>query len=138
MAFAAIMGGIAIAGMIGNVAGAGEDAGKNADELRKNIKDVEAATASMKAKWDSVISQETALDDQVKADIIKDIDDIAQISAKAKVAKDNFSVQYRKIQMAGVLFVVAIFFLLLLKQTGILDSIEDLFLSPFKGSTKSS
>ena len=132
MAFAAVMVGIGVAGMLGNVASSGMDAGENASQLRTQIQNIQAQTATLKEKFNSVISQETKLDEQMKMDIVNNIDEIAKTSATARVAKRNYEKQYRQIQITGVVFVIAIFFLLLLKRLGLLDALEELLKAPFK------
>jgi hypothetical protein len=132
MAFAMAMGAVALFGMASNVAMSGRDAGKNADSLRKQIKDTKAQTADLNAKWDSAIKTTVALDATTKQEIIYLLDQMAQTAAKSRVAKREFSEQYRKIQMAGVSFIIIVFFLLLLKWTGILDAADELIFAPFQ------
>jgi len=134
----AILGIVGIAGMIGTVGTAGFDAGKSTDDLRKQIKDIKAHTATLKEKWETAIKAATALDQQEKDDIVTIIDQMEQTSAKARVAKRQFDQEYRKIQMYGIIFIVIIFFLLLLKHTGISDALQDLILSPFQNKKKKS
>jgi hypothetical protein len=131
-----ILGGIAVFGMGVNVTKSGIDAASKSDDIRKQIKDTTAQTDSLQSKWDAAIKKQIALDTDEKNEITDLLDDMAQLAAQARVTKRKFSDEYKKIQMAGVSFVIIIFFLLLLKWTGILDAMEELILSPFKKNKK--
>lgn len=114
----------------------GINSGKKSDDIRKQIKDQNAQTDDLQSKWDAAIKKQAALDQDEITEINNLLDDMAQLAAQTRVTKREFLDEYKKIQMAGVSFVVIIFFLLLLKWAGILDTMEKLILSPFKKNKK--
>lgn len=115
MAFVAVVGFIGIAGMIGSVCSSGYDAGRSMKTVQNNIDNNNNITKSMQEKWNSLISGQVKLDEQIKQEILDYIDQIGQISDKMKVAKKDFQNQFRKIQMSGVIIITIVFFLLLFK-----------------------
>lgn len=112
-----IMGGI----FAGSIAQNGVDAGESADNLRQNIQLTNEKTETMKSAFDSVIKGDKQLAGQMRNDITNALDTIGQIQAQMSIDKRKFNDQYKKIQVSGVVFVVALFFLLLLKKSGVLD-----------------
>lgn len=112
-----IMGGI----FAGTIAQQGVDAGENADNLRKNIQLTNEKTKIMQNAFDKVIKGDAKLEGQMENDINNGIDQIGQAQAQMAIDKRNFDDKYKKIQVTGVVFVVTLFFLLLLKKSGLLD-----------------
>lgn len=135
--FGTMMAGIALAGMVGTVTSSGINAGLSADKIREHIHEIKDRTTNLKAQYDSVIKGGTKFDAQLQSKMADNINTISSLQAKLQVTNDKFTSQKRYIQLAGVLFVLAIFFLLLLKETGLLDDINDLILSPFRKSSPS-
>jgi hypothetical protein len=127
---------IALFNMAATVATSGINAGTKSDDIRKQIKAQNAQTDDLQSKWDAAIKKQAALDQDEITEINNLLDDMAQLAAQTRVTKREFLDEYKKIQMAGVSFVVIIFFLLLLKWAGILDAMEELILSPFKKNKK--
>ena len=126
-----IMPAIMITSMVSTITLSGVDAGKNADKVRTQITSIKNRTASLKAKFDSVITKGAEFNQKLQDDMTKDVDALSQITAQTKVSRDAYLSTIKKIQMTGIIFVVVIFFLLLLKETGVLDAIQDLIISPF-------
>lgn len=119
--------------VISTVGQSAYDSVNESEGLRKAIIDTKNRTASLKQKWDSIISQQSQLTNEIRAQILEDLDAISKNKASIDIAKENFQKNFTKIQMAGVSFVVVIFFLLLLKRAGILDYLEDLIFSSLFG-----
>ncbi|MCP3681953.1 MAG: hypothetical protein GY861_04610 [bacterium] len=132
-----IMPAIMITSMASTIALSGMDAGKNADKVRTEITSIKNRTASLKAKFDSVINGDAQFNQMLQDSMTTDVDALSQITAQTKVSRDAYLSTIKKIQMTGIIFVVVIFFLLLLKETGVLDAIQDLIISPFNSKNKS-
>lgn len=132
MAFAMIMGGMALFSMAASVTNSGIDAGKNADSLKEKIKNVNATTKSLENRWNSVIQNNEKFDLELKGQMRQDLDQLKQLSDQCINNKQLFDKNYRNIQIAGVLFVVFIFFILILKEVGIIDDIQNGLSAKFK------
>lgn len=132
MALSIALGIFMVAGMVIPVTLGGVNAGRDADGLRQSVKDIKKETESLEKRFNIAIVQEKALDYKMRTEIVDSIDRINQLSAQARVAKRAFSEKYRTLQLTGVVFIVTVFFLLLLKEAGLLDALQALILSPFK------
>lgn len=127
-----IMGGMALFSMAASVTNSGIDAGKNADSLKEKIKNVNATTKSLENRWNSVIQNNEKFDLELKGQMRQDLDQLKQLSDQCINNKQLFDKNYRNIQIAGVLFVVFIFFILILKEVGIIDDIQNGLSAKFK------
>ena len=132
MAFAMIMGGMALFSMAASVTNSGIDAGKNADTLKEKIKNVNDTTKSLEDRWNSVIKENAKFEGDLQLQMKQDLDKIKQLSDECITNKQLFDKNYRNIQIAGVLFVVFIFFILILKEVGVIDAIQDGLSAKFK------
>lgn len=132
-----ILAAIGILGMIGSVASSGADAGKNADQIRDQITQIKNRTASLKSKFEEVIKGGQKFTAEMEASIQSDVDQLKQNTAQTKIYREQFLIHKQRIQMSGIIFIVAVFFLMLLKRLGLLDAIDDLIMSPFQGGEKS-
>lgn len=129
--FTVVMTCVGVAGMIGNVTSAGVNAGMSANNLRDEIKNIADRTADLQSKFNSIIKATSNQVTVMNAEITDNLDSIYKSHLSLHKLQENFIVQRRKIQMTGVIFILSIFFLLLLKLTGIVDSLNDLIMSPF-------
>lgn len=136
MSFALLMGVLTFGPMAVTVAVSGINSGTQSNKIRKQITEANNNTDKLQSMWNDAIKKQTELTAEEESEITDLLDQMAQLAAETRVTKRAFSDEYNKIQMAGVSFVITIFFLLLLKWTGILDVIEELILSPFKKNKK--
>ena len=127
-----IMGGMALFSMAASVTNSGIDAGKNADSLKEKIKNVNATTKSLENRWNSVIKGNEKFKGELENKMTEDLKQIQQLSDECITNKQLFDKNYRNIQIAGVLFVVFIFFILILKEVGVIDAIQDGLSAKFK------
>lgn len=127
-----IMGGMALFSMAASVTNSGIDAGKNADTLKEKIKNVNDTTKSLEDRWNSVIKENAKFEGDLQLQMKQDLDKIKQLSDECITNKQLFDKNYRNIQIAGVLFVVFIFFILILKEVGVIDAIQDGLSAKFK------
>lgn len=132
----AVAGVVGMIGMAGNVASAGASAGMNADDIRKNIADVKAQTGKFKQEFEAIDAKEAKISAAVQQQIQANLDASIQAAKNAAAAKVEYAAQYKKIQMSGVIFLCVIFFLLLLKETGVVDAMEDLVMGIFQHKPK--
>lgn len=132
----AVAGVVGIIGMAGNVASAGASAVMNADNIRKNIADVKAQTGKFKQEFEAIDAKEAKISAAVQQQIQANLDASVQAAKNAAAAKVEYAAQYKKIQMSGVIFLCVIFFLLLLKETGVVDAMEDLVMGIFQHKPK--
>jgi len=132
MAFAMIMGGMALFSMAASVTNSGIDAGENADTLKEKIKNVNDTTKSLENRWNSVIKDNAKFTKELESQMRDDLDQIQKLSDECITNKQLFDKNYKNIQIAGVLFVVFIFFILILKEVGIIDAIQDGLSAKFK------
>ena len=123
------------------VGASGYKSEQQSQQLRDSIKQQEAAVATYKAKFAAVAHGMNATDEAARAAYQKSLDDIHQLALLSFNAKSDFQEEYQNIQKAGLIFVTIIFFLLLLKQMGVLDAlaaaIDRLFSRIFRSRTKS-
>lgn len=127
----AVAGVVGMIGMAGNVASAGASAGMNADSIRKNIADVKAQTDKFKQKFEAIDAKEAKISAAAKKQIQDNLEASITAAKNAAAAKVEYAAQYKKIQMSGVIFLCVIFFLLLLKETGVADAMGDLVMGIF-------
>lgn len=127
-----IMGGMALFSMAASVTNSGIDAGKNADSLKEKINNVNATTKSLEDRWNSVIKDNEKFTQELQNQMRDDLDQIQKLSDECITNKQLFDKNYKNIQIAGVLFVVFIFFILILKEVGVIDSIQDGLSAKFK------
>ena len=132
MAFAMIMGGMALFSMAASVTNSGIDAGKNVDSLKEKIKNVNTTTKNLENRWNSVIKGNEKFKGELENKMTEDLKQIQQLSDECITNKQLFDKNYRNIQIAGVLFVVFIFFILILKEVGVIDAIQDGLSAKFK------
>ena len=132
----AVAGVVGIVGMTGNVASAGVSAGMNADDIRKNIADVKEQTGKFKQEFEAIDAKEAKVSADAQQQIQANLNASIKAAKNAAAAKVEYAAQYKKIQMSGVIFLCVIFFLLLLKETGVVDAMEDLVMGIFKHKPK--
>jgi hypothetical protein len=132
----AVAGVVGIVGMAGNVASAGVSAGMNADDIRKNIADVKEQTGKFKQEFEAIDAKEAKVSADAQQQIQANLNASIKAAKNAAAAKVEYAAQYKKIQMSGVIFLCVIFFLLLLKETGVVDAMEDLVMGIFKHKPK--
>ena len=132
----AIAGVVGMVGMVANVASAGASAGMSAGDIRKNIADVKTQTGKFKHDFEAIDLKEATISVAAQQQIQANLDASIKASKSAAAAKVEYAAQYKKIQMSGVIFLCGIFFLLLLKETGIVDAMEDLVMGIFKNKPK--
>ena len=127
-----IIGGIMMLGMGIGVAMDGYDAEQSSKELRIQI----AAVQQKSIEWEDKYAEIMKADYVIEAgnvSIIKGILNQYNILAnQIKVEKANYNVIFKKIQLWGIIFVTSIFFLLLLKQFGLLGPLKKVIMMPFK------
>ena len=132
----AIAGVVGMVGMVANVGSAGASAGMSAGDIRKNIADVKTQTGKFKHEFEAIDLKEATISVAAQQQIQANLDASIKASKSAAAAKVEYAAQYKKIQMSGVIFLCGIFFLLLLKETGIVDAMEDLVMGIFKNKPK--
>ena len=130
------MAAIGLAGMVGNVAEAGISAGMSTDDIRKNIADVKAQTAKFKHEFEAIDAKEQKISTAAQQQIQANLNASITAAKNAAAAKVEYAAQYKKIQMSGIIFLCVIFFLLLLKETGVMDAMEDLVMGIFQHKPK--
>ena len=132
----AIAGVVEMVGMVANVASAGASAGMNAGDIRNNIADVKKQTGNFKHEFEAIDLKEAKVSAAAQQRIQDNLDASIKAAKSAAAAKVEYAAQYKKIQMSGVIFLCVIFFLLLLKETGIVDAMEDLVMGIFQNKPK--
>lgn len=132
----AIAGVVGMVGMAGNVASAGASAGMSEGDIRKNIADVKAQTGKFKQEFEAIDAKEQKISTAAQQQIQANLDASIMAAKNAAAAKVEYAAQYKKIQMSGVIFLCVIFFLLLLKETGVVDAMEDLVMGIFTHKPK--
>lgn len=123
---------VGVAGMIGNVTSAGVEAGKNADGIRDQIKNIKSRTDDLQNQFNTIIKTAAKYKGEANNEIASSLDDIHTSHTRLKFMQEDFVKKRRNIQMTGVILVVSIFFLLLLKLIGVMDDINDWIMSPFQ------
>jgi hypothetical protein len=79
-----------------------------------------------------VIKKEIEINNDIIQKIGDQMDLINQTIAKTNQSHKKFQATNKQIQYVGVIMIIFIFFLLLLKQYDLYDSLNDIILHPFK------
>ena len=132
----AVAGVVGMVGMAGNVASAGASAGMSAGDIRKNIAAVKEQTGKFKQEFEAIDANQEKVSAAAQQQIQNNLDASITAARNAAAAKVEYAAQYKKIQMSGVIFLCVIFFLLLLKETGVVDALEDLVMGLFTHKPK--
>jgi len=127
---------VGMVGMAGNVASAGVSAGKGEAAIRKNIADVKTQTGKFKQQFEDIDAKEASISAAAKQSILNNLNASIKAAHAAAAGKVEYAAQYKKIQMSGVIFLCIIFFLLLLKESGVVDAMEDLIIGIFRHKPK--
>jgi len=127
---------IAVAGMLGSVIAPGIDSVNNADELQDTINKTLALSQKIKAQFDTLISATTQLDQELKQEVLDNINTMTKLNAQVVLAQQRAGDNYRTIQMIGVIFLVFIGLILILKKFGMLDALEEAIKTLFRWRKK--
>lgn len=124
---------LGIAGGIGMVVGVGQagyQSDKSASALRSHIAEVKQETQDWKDKYNKILDVDYSLDANMVQGIKDTLDNYSKLQARISIERANYSNQYRQLQIVGIIFIVVIFFLLLLKQFGLLGPLWDILTYP--------
>lgn len=121
---------VGIMGMAGMVGSSGYNATVSSDKIRDAIASVKVQTADWQKKYTDVINAEYVLDAAIQGEIIQSLDTYITLKATIQLEKDNYNAEYKKIQIVGIVFITIIFFLLLLKQFGLFQSLWETLTFP--------
>lgn len=124
-----ISGGTAM--MAGQVLGAGLAAGLGAECIREQAAFTIKRAKEYQDSWNNIITSEGEIDTIEKANIIAMVDDMAQINAQTKLAREIHSKAIKTIDMMGIVGISIIFFLLLLKTFGLIEPLITMVAFPF-------
>lgn len=106
------------------------------DEKSKNldiqIQSMQDKLDDYKNRYNALFTAEKDEIANLQAQMSSIVDQINQISAKIRVAKNEHYQVYRTIQISGIIFIVSISFVLLCKTFGIMEYLNDVILWPFK------
>jgi len=105
---------------------------KNMGDINNSIDRAQSNYNDLESKWQDVFKKQGKLTTEMSDDIVNTF---AQINAnidQANKSHAEFQDQNRTIQYIGIMMVFFIFFLLLLKQYDLFDTINDILLYPFR------
>ena len=125
-----ILSAIGILGMLGTVGSSGAQANMHAQQIRDKIAKVQSTSRNWQTQYAQLLNNEMKLDDQIQADMVGMLKNFHQLGSVMMVEKQNFNAPQRKIQLAGVIFVLVVFFLLLLHQFGLFEPLWHLLSTP--------
>jgi hypothetical protein len=87
---------------------------------------------SLEKQWNAVFQQETVLNDKITGDILDQFDKMNTCIAQANQSHRAFVNSTKQVQYMGIIMVTFIFFLLLMRELDMFDTIQDIIMSPFR------
>jgi hypothetical protein len=126
------LGYVGVVGMGGGVASSGIQSGNQSDAIRKNIGDIDEATAEWTedyAKLNNTINSETGYIIDACTNLQEDY---GAIITKLKVNRQKHAESLKSTQMIGIIFITIIFFALLLKTFNLLGPLSHILSMPEK------
>jgi predicted PurR-regulated permease PerM len=127
----AVAGIIGIIGMVVNVGKAGYESATQSNNLRDQIQQVKDNNESIKEKYQKLTSDITNQNVELQSEITKCMDKYITLSNAIKAAQDDFQTKFKALQMAGLIIIIFIFFILLLKQFNLIEPINQVLEYPF-------
>lgn len=129
MAFMAFLGYAMMAGM---VIAPGANCQVSLDKIKDQTKQAKEHYDSLEKQWNAVFQQETALNDKITNDILDQFEKMNTCIAQANQSHRDFVNTTKRIQYMGIIMVTFIFFLLLMRQLDMFETIKDILMSPFR------
>jgi hypothetical protein len=126
----AIIGAIAIVGMVGSLGMSTITTTTKSQDLRDKIKDVGKTSDLVNEQYKKLLENNFKLDSDIHKQLIDSMNEYTRLSTVIKMQRKLYSEQYRKTEMIGIIFIVIVFFLLLLKQFGLLSTLLYVFSTP--------
>ncbi len=123
----AVIGGI---GMADNIVKAGVDGCVTANNLRRQIADVDDQTRQWTNKYNELGKAASKIDQDFIDATTNSLSKYSQLQAELKLESDNFEKQYRIIQKTGIIAISIVFFLLVLKELGLFGPIWQIITIP--------
>ena len=118
--------------ILGGIVSPGISSAVSLDDTKKQVDQLQNQYDDLENQWNNVFKQQSQIKQEIIDDITNKLDSINQTIAQTNQSHKQFQQQNQQIQFIGVTLIVFIFFLLLLKQYDLYDSINDFILSPFK------
>ena len=104
----------------------------NAHKMRAAATQAAADSAKALASWKLVAQQNAQIDQSMMAEFPDLIDKTTQQIALLKQIAIDFKKRYRSIQLAGVIIICVVFFLLMMKQFGLFEQLGIIISWPFR------
>jgi len=117
--------------ILGGIISPGISSALSLDNTKKQVDQLQIQYDDLETQWKGVFDQQAEINQEIINGITDKLDSINQTIAQTNQNHKQFQQQNQQIQFIGVTLIVFIFFLLLLKQYELYDSINDFILSPF-------
>ena len=98
----------------------GVNSGKYLASYQQQAADVIKQTADMKHSWDVVYKSGATIDQGLMTNTTNTIQKISQLAAQMELSQQGFQNELKKIEIASVISITLVFFLLILKQFDLL------------------
>ncbi len=121
-----------IVAMLIPVARSGYDYGKTKADVDAAIDTALVHQTNMSDQWNKILQDQSKLTQEIKVDIITNLDTSMQLESKLREATQNAATQYTAIQITGIIFIALIAFLYILKAFGFLHDINEAIVGWFR------
>lgn len=111
----------------------GYKAGMEAQCMNQQAVYLATVAKEYQQQWSKAMEEEGEIGEAIQAAMLANINIMGETKARFLIAKEMYTSHIKNIEISGILFVMAIFFLLLLKTFGVLSIIGELLAWPFKG-----
>ena len=129
--FSAFMLFMGIAGMVGNIGASSINSQNKSNDLKQHIIEVQKNNAENKALYDQIVGDITIINTDLRLAYQDTCEKYIDLVSKIKYTQQEFNKSFRQLQVAGLILVVFVFFLLLLKQFGVLGYLGKMIEEPF-------
>ena len=109
----------------------GVQAARKAGCLRAQARDLEKKAEDYKSQWLSIDGAIANLTDEATSKTFKMLDEMQSVSANMSLMRESFNNSFKQVQMIGIFVIVFVFFLMLLKNFGLLGPLGHVLVWPF-------
>lgn len=127
-----IFGAIGVLGMLGNLGMSGYNAQVQGAQLQQQLQEVQDNNAKLDALTKGLLSTKYQMTEEIREEIQGALEQYDTLKTKISATKLLYDAEFRSIELAGIIILAIVFFMLVIKQLGFNQVISDVVFAPFR------